>query len=151
GVIAFGATVAGNAGPNSGFDTTSGYAILGANQTRFSPGEYKIAVPFTPASSALLGQILIPLGELGSSGSSTVNITIENDSAGLPSGTIVESIPVSGIPVRAQMLMINSSAHSLLLAGTKYWLVATAATADSQVQWNRNSTSDVGAWAVFQG
>ena len=86
-----------------------------------------VAVPFTPSVSGDLSQILVALANFG-----TNNGTLElvDNNAGAPTGSVLESWAVAGLPSLNSASTIQpsqtftSTAPVFLSSGTQYWILA---------------------------
>ena len=102
-------------GPGQTFNTGgTGLTINGGTL-----GE-SIAAPFTPGSTTSVGSVALAL-----SGSASMSLTLQTDSAGAPSGQGV-AISASFTPntSSAQVFTFLLATPYAVSAGTKYWLVA---------------------------
>ena len=99
---------------------------IGHTPSFTNPGDYLVyGVPFTPSTTAQLTMIEAPFGVI--SGTNQIQAFLMTDSGGAP-GSVIESFALSNLPgpgAPFPLDTINSSLDPLLLAGQKYWFVAT--------------------------
>lgn len=155
--LTHGATMAGNLSSSGSFDQLRGDLICGVSQIASCGFHSPIytAVPFKPKSTARLGQVMLPLEEGARCyGCSVINVRIETDKSGLPSGDAIESFTVTNLAggvmtqLPAQLIVLRSTQVPLLQSGTQYWLVAKPATSTSMGIWSL-SLADNSTFAQF--
>jgi len=122
-----------NLGPGESFGAV-GYVIGGGFKE-------VVAAQFIPAiTGESFSDALVALGLR--SGTNDVLVSLETDSGGLPS-VILESIDLVGAMSTfssPSVVTATSVLHPALVAGTPYWLVVSAAVADSDAAWFLKST-----------
>jgi hypothetical protein len=84
------------------------------------------------------------------SGPNVVRVSLETDSAGLPSGSIMESIDVTTLTSTPTLFTVTSVLRPVLASGASYWLVVWTP-ADTGAGWSWNSTGDTAAGNNFVG
>lgn len=94
------------------------------NANPIGPAESFTAISesFSPAVTALLGQIEVPVNAISGIGNLVVEIT--SDGGGAPGPTIEESLSATA-PGTASLVTLTSLLHPTLTAGTTYWIVVT--------------------------
>jgi hypothetical protein len=119
----------------------AGFGICGACGP---PPGANIAVQFTPSVNASFADAQIAL-QLGSGTNQvTVDVDLEADASGVPSGINLDSISVTGLTPSpgSSLITATSISHPSLVAGSLYWLLLVE-TNPAQVGWMVNSTGDV--------
>lgn len=123
---------------------------IGHTTAYTNPGDYNLyGVPFSPGTTAQLSTIKTPLGVF--SGPNQIQAFLMSDSGGAP-GSIIESFLLSGLPGSPSpfsLFTINSSLDPLLLAGTRYWFIATGGP-NTFAAWTLNSNQGVNYLEAFQ-
>jgi hypothetical protein len=94
------------------------------NANAIGPAESFTAVSesFSPAVTALLGQIEVPVDAISGVGNLVVEIT--SDGGGIPGPIVKESLSATA-PATASLVTLTSILHPTLTAGTTYWIVVT--------------------------
>jgi hypothetical protein len=137
-------------GASNSFNIHSGVPVEGSSA---SFGYEGVAFQFTPATSANLFEIDLALSKVSGSGLS--NISLAEDSAGLPTGTVLESfnnILANGTFGQSPPpVAILSLTHPTLNAGQTYWLRAEPSDSTVVNQWNLNSQNVINAYDVAIG
>jgi len=112
------------------FDTNDGgYSIFGTDVCC----DVDTGVEFTLSASTVLDKFGVGLGYV--SGTNALDLTLR---AGTPTGAVVESFSVSGMPTFSGLQLVtfgSSVLHPTLIAGTPYWLVASASAPDGSLFW----------------
>ena len=98
------------------------YSCLNANPIGPAEGFTAMSESFSPAVTALLGQIEVPVDAISGTGNLVVEIT--SDGGGVPGPTIEESLSAAA-PGTASLVTLTSALHPTLTAGTTYWVVVT--------------------------
>jgi len=134
-----------NLGPGGTFDTTpfTGWAV--------DIGE-AIANKFTVpvGSDYFFKDAMLPLAL--TVGPNDFRVSLETDSAGLPSGSIVESIDVTTLTSTPTLFTVTSVLRPVLASGASYWLVVWPPAVNGDAAnggWSWNSTGDIGAGNDF--
>ncbi len=91
------------------------------------------AMQFTLTSSGFLTDVQIPLQDSGST-SDNYAIKIAADSAGSP-GTVLDSMPLTGVPNTPTVEVVNSVSQPFLTAGTTYWIEVGALSPGATTSW----------------
>ena len=113
-------------GPGNTFDETA-YSLGGRYHN------YSQAAAFTPAVSATLTQIDLPLEYVYAS---DARISLMTSVDGRP-GVVLESFVITGITALPRIRTVMSVTHPLLTAGTEYWLAGSNTSGfDGRVGWN---------------
>lgn len=81
-----------------------------------------VAETFTPTSTAILGEIDVPVDQASGTGNLVVQILANG--AGDTPGTVVESITMT-VGTTRSLVALQSSLHPTLQSGTKYWVDVT--------------------------
>jgi len=112
------------------------------------------ALAFTPADNYSLTSIEIGLA--WNAGENNADVWLMNDDGGQP-GSAIESFATSNLPsysdvtqpgARVPLVQLDSQHHSILEAGTQYWVAASASTAPSWVSWVTTDSTPVDyTWA----
>ncbi len=135
--------VAGNLSSNDGFSSNSGFNLTGP-QT-FTEQGYAIGVRFTVASPTSISFDSAELGLVYRNGTNKVDVSLMTDGVGgLPGGTTLETIPLLDLSAIPSLVTAASTVHSVLAAGTSYWLVAVYGAGDTSVGWLGNTSGRVG-------
>jgi hypothetical protein len=119
-------------------------------------GPYSRAMSFTVSDDATFDSASVYV--VLQSGTNSISLSLLNGTATVP-GTVLETTAVSPIPVIAPVNFTSpvtwmSSTHSMLQAGSTYWLVASA---PSWVEWESATTGSSlvslsgGAWSGVPG
>jgi len=143
------------------YDTGHGYAIKYKstnNSTRTVPIEdWDAGMAFAPSGSdyyldtiELTARYIPDWG-----GSNKLDVWLMSDNSGLP-GTTIEAFqlidamktPYDSHPYPP--LLLNSTLHPVLSAGTPYWVVASVPVEETNVNWYQNSIGDVGPRAFWE-
>ena len=117
-----------------GFTMSSGAVVRGAN---VGPEiELFTASPFSPTATGYLDTIEIAIS--ASDGlNSTIRVAVHEDDGGLP-GAMIEDLGLVDGPASPTLVPATSAAHTLLSAGTDYWVVCYPNDADSAIRWSTN-------------
>ena len=134
--------VAGNLAANNGFNTQNGFNVTGPQAVNGQA--YGVAVEFQTSSPVAVSFDSALLGLTYRTGTNAINVSLMTSAGGLPSGTPLETMHVTGIAAGPNLVTVNSSAHSILAAGAIYWLVANYGGADTNVGWLANTTHQAG-------
>jgi hypothetical protein len=124
-------------GTNQSFDTSQGWNITG---TTSGLGYTAIAMPFTSGGNFTLAQIDVAIGWFSASTTSVI-VDLETDSSGLPSGSILESWTLTGLP-HDNTSFVPETLHSIgtpLHSGVTYWIAALPGAADTGAGWQENN------------
>jgi hypothetical protein len=142
-----------NLGPSNAYNTTTYNVIRGstadpgfgsadqANAFTIGPTDYV----FTTAQLAL---DFCGGGALhGCGGTNQISILLMSDTSGNLPGSVLETIPLAGIPdigypASGALVTANAVAPFTLRANTTYWLGATVSAPDSYFGWFVNTTGD---------
>jgi hypothetical protein len=152
--------LAGNLAPSGTHQIGPAWSVTGANGFG---GSISRAASFVLAQDATLESLQLPVLNALFGGTDDVRIELKEDSSGVPS-TLVEDLGVhSGFPLHGSTTSGQSTFPSVakptLLAGTTYWIVCSAAHADTWVRWAPNDkgaqgqigTGSAGSWTVQNG
>jgi hypothetical protein len=152
--------VHGNLAPSGTHQIGPSWSVTGANGFG---GSISRAASFVLAQDATLESLQLPVLNALFGGTDDVRIELKEDSSGVPS-TLVEDLGVhSGFPLHGSTTSGQSTFPSVakptLLAGTTYWIVCSAAHADTWVRWAPNDkgaqgqigTGSAGSWTVQNG
>jgi hypothetical protein len=106
------------------------------------PFQTWVAIAFTPKANATVTKIEASVGTFG--GSSGFELSINNDSSGLP-GTAIKSFHIKTPPQYGACCTLdvgNSKAGIPVTAGTQYWIVSSTSSKDTDFLggWAFNST-----------
>ncbi len=138
-------------GPGHTFISGGNFLIGSFNPTDNTRQE--IAASFTPGSTLFLDSILIAAQNLGG----TNQLTVYLAAGAVEPGSAIETFSLTGIPGTATLLTLNSASRPLLSAGTKYWVVLSAADLTNTYDgWNQSftlggfagRTGGSGAWSA---
>ncbi|HLW76317.1 MAG TPA: choice-of-anchor R domain-containing protein [Bryobacteraceae bacterium] len=91
------------------------------------------AMQFTLASSGFLSDVQLALADGGST-SDNYAIKIAADASGNP-GTVLDSMPLTGVPNAPGSVEANSVSNPFLTAGTTYWFEVTALSPGASTSW----------------
>jgi hypothetical protein len=150
--------LAGNLAPTGTHQIGPAWSVTGANV--FS-GSISRAASFVPAQDARLESLQLPI--LGVASVDDVRIELRDDASGAPGGLIEDLGVHSGFPLfgttTSGQSTFPSVAKPTLLAGTTYWIVCSAAHADTWARWAPNDkgaqgqigTYSAGSWTVQNG
>lgn len=133
-----------NANPASKYNSGSSWIIQGTGTGAY----FAQGFTFTPSATEGLSQVDIALSAV--SGSDSVIVTLNADSAGLP-GSVLETWNVSGLPAFGTCCVLQTLFPAVPLTlnlGTTYWLVATPGATNTSAGWNVNNTGSTGPRAV---
>ena len=132
----------GNLDSSGGFNSLNGYNLIGPVATP-GPG-YGIAVRFTVGSQQSFSFDSAQLGLSYRGGTDALNISLMQNTGGLPGGTPLETIHLANIAAGPNLVTITSTLHPVLMAGISYWLVANYGGSDTNIAWLDNSTGQLG-------
>jgi hypothetical protein len=110
--------------------------------------DYSVASAFTPGANYDLTSIEFVAATNSPSDGNSVTVGIYADNSGIPGGTALESLTLTG-PLHhfdgslAPVLTVTSVANPELLGGTRYWLVMDGPPSET-LFWYNNSTSTSG-------
>jgi hypothetical protein len=143
-----------NYGPGVGFDPNGGIFVSGETSTHLGSffGLIDGAAYFdTPAGvPAILDAVEVPLSLID--GANEFVVAVMSNAAGSRAdqqkgvpGSIIESWDLSGVLAfpPAASILIQSTAHPLLQAETRYWLALFAGQPNSMIGWSAPSASDI--------
>jgi len=137
-----------NFGPGFGYDTTTGNPV--GNGLDFTGFNYAEGDTFVPVANAFLGSIRIALSyfTLPLAG---VIVSVTRDAGDQP-GAVLEAfvVPANDLGTLGSNnppIFVNSLLHPLLIAGTRYWITASAPFIDS-IAWNLNTVGDTADHAL---
>jgi hypothetical protein len=144
------AVVFSNLGPGDTFDTNFTWLIGGSVNNIDIAGTFVVggsAFAFNSAELVVRHQ----------SGPNSYSVFLLSDVGGAP-GAILETIPLTGIPGTATLVLADASDSVILAPNTTYWL-ALDATSPTSGGWFFNSTGDTGVasrtangpWSVSPG
>jgi hypothetical protein len=152
--------VYGNLAPSGTHQIGPSWSVTGANGLG---GSVSRAASFVLAQDARLDSLQLPVLNALVGGTDDVRIELRDDASGAPGGLIEDlgvhsGFPQYGITTSGQSTF-PSVAKPTLLAGTTYWIVCSAAHADTWVRWAPNDkgaqgqigTSSAGSWTVQNG
>ncbi|MGB7157160.1 MAG: choice-of-anchor R domain-containing protein [Tepidisphaeraceae bacterium] len=139
------AVVYNNLGPGDTFNTGSSYDIT--SQPANNNLDLDRAMPFTVPGGATYQLDAIRLAAsnpLNNPGEQRLDISVRLDAAGSP-GAILESFAVDlPPPLFTGVVSAKSTTNPLLLAGTQYWVVASAGFPNSWLGWHLNDQGATG-------
>jgi hypothetical protein len=118
----------------------------GASGSAIVSGPLDTADTFTPSTTATFGDLLIGLSFFPGTGEDDLAVvSLVDDSSGSPTGAVLESWDVGGLP---QFGTTSSIVQTLvtdttitLTSGTPYWILIAPEDANSDVVWNASLTS----------
>jgi hypothetical protein len=135
-------------GPGHSFNTFNYWGVDGPDNLQF-PGETSyVAAPFTPNHDYLLNQIDLPVACCFTAGADTVNMVLEADSGGEPSGLSIESWTLHP-PFSTAITTISPTSPLELFSGQTYWLVAYPGGLNTAGGWA--SAPESSLWEDFDG
>jgi hypothetical protein len=110
--------------PSNAYNDTTGYYILGPNNSVGLPEQY-IGVPFTPKASAHITNLYVAVGSI--SGTNLVNVGLYSDNGGTV-GTLLASAQASNIPVFGTCCQVVgvSIPSTAVTGGTQYWIAVSS-------------------------
>jgi len=127
-----------NFGPaNGGLDyyTGAGWTVGNAGV------DFAIGETFTALNSGTLSQITLALELI--TGTNAAMVSLQTDSGGAPSGTVLESWSVSNLPPDDASfhtpITVTDATSAQLVGGTSYWVVAST-TLTSTLSWMLSNT-----------
>ena len=136
-------------GSETSYTPAGEWSIINASSLRNS-----WAIAFTPTDNYSLTNIEI--GLTWNEGENGADVWLMNDNGDEP-GSIIESFATSNLPsygdvtqpgATAPLVQLDSQQHSILEAGTQYWVAASAGTAPSWVSWVTTDSSPLSyTWA----
>ena len=107
---------------------------------------------FTPSADYTLDSISAALTH--SAGTNAIDLSLMSDDAGVP-GAVIESWSFVNLPqfgtTNTALAAGSSTLHPLLMAGTPYWVVASAGAADSDMGFNLNTLGQKGRAFKYGG
>lgn len=125
-------------GPGNAYNCCTGLTVSGINSVIAT--QWWAANAFTPSGNFTLTQIDVAIGTV--TGTNGVTLSLETDSAGQPSGTVLESWNVTNLPAFGSCCgieTVTSGGGVVLSNGVQYWVVATPLGNDTWAAWNENS------------
>lgn len=156
-------TIYSNFGPGYTYNINAAYPVTGIAAPDYD--KFDIALDFIPTGTYGLDSITVAMC-IGNQSVSVneVALSICSDAGGQP-GAVLESWTIP-VPIEYGFgfiynppLSANSVLNPLLTSGTRYWLLAEAATDESVLEWNLSSPTDVGslsfrmnggAWTTYE-
>ena len=128
------------------YNTGSGYLVSGSTSGAGQAASEYFA--FTPSASAFLAQIDVAI--LSITGTNSVQVTLNSDSAGSPGAALegwtlinLQTVPNSCCGLET----VLSTSPVFLAAGTQYWVGASAIASDTWAEFYLDSTSITGTRA----
>jgi hypothetical protein len=112
------------------YEKTAAWAVMNSSKNGYR-GQ---AEWFVPTGSGPLNTV-----DLAMTGKGSVNITVAEDKNGLPGKTIESVLNVSSSHSHQGHLVLESTGHPVLNAGTKYWLYAEPANSENGCSWGHNN------------
>jgi hypothetical protein len=149
------ALIAGNMSkfPNARYFCCSAKPIIGSA----SGGPFYYGVPFTPSANATIKRIAVPVFYNNSTGLHTIDVSLNNDSSGLP-GAAIQTWKLQNLPRAGAGCCVLDVAYTQqgiqVTAGTQYWIVVApdANSPDFVGQWFLNTTDmRLSPYAFFNG
>lgn len=145
-----------NYGSGNAYDSANGFAIKCKSTVGTHIDDWDAGMGFTPSGSDYyLDTIELTVQYISTwGGSNELDVWLMSDSSGEP-GTTIEAFHLSGAmndPYDSHPyppLLLNSTLHPILSAGTPYWVVASAPVDETDVIWFQNSTGDLGPRALW--
>lgn len=113
-------------GPDDSFNLGNGVAVRGS--AAFG-GYFAQANAFTPTSTSLLDSVSV--ATFSQASGSSLDVLIANDNGSGHPGTTLENLGVFTPSYLSSISTLDSTAHSLLTAGTIYWLIVEPTNANS--------------------
>ena len=134
-----------NFGPGMTFNAGLVYRVSGTN----TDNGQVIAVRFTSTSNTNFTSAQLAMVLLG--GTNLLQVSLATNAGNLP-GSIIETITLNNaVPgPSGGVVTANSALNPLLSAGTDYWLIAFAPTADTDIGWHL-SLADISNGSNFAG
>ena len=125
----------GDLGPGDSYNASSGYTLSGPNS--YTGLGYSLAVRFqvSGTSSVAFGSAELALRYFA--GANSVDVLLLGDSGGVPGATL-ETMHASNISTAPSPLTVTSTANTLLMPGTDYWLAAVTS-GDTYMSWMANN------------
>jgi hypothetical protein len=134
-------------GTGQTYDQSDGYFVDGSGG--YDGKTQIIGAPFTPAINATLDSIDFAAYYVGGS-SNQITVQLVNDSAGLPTGSLIASFNfIDILTTTPAVYTATSTVHPLLTASTQYWVVLTPTVLSSTTHslWCTNNQGIIGvAW-----
>jgi hypothetical protein len=135
-----------NFGPGFAYNTSFGNIVGNA----FDSNDYAEGDTFTPAANETLSSLTLALSCFVTC-PDAFSISITTDGGDQP-GTALESFSVAGTALGPlgtdnAPILVDSTLHPLLTAGTQYW-VTVASDLNDSIEWNVNSTGDTADQAI---
>ena len=126
------------------------YSDFGAGQTYNNSAGWaegagaSVASGFDPSANGTLSQVDVALENGGAT--QPLLVALETNSAGTPSGTVLDSwiLSTSGVAGSPQIYALASSLNPTLTAGTEYWLVLSSNDPNDYYAWMENSAGTTG-------
>ena len=131
-----------NLSATQGFNALSGWNLTGSRA--LNNQAYAIAVRFTMPTTTSMTFASAQLALAYRAGTNALDVSLMTDLRGIPSGTMLETMHLSNITAVPGLVTATSTAHSVLAAGTSYWLVATYGGTNTNISWFFNNTGRVG-------
>ena len=128
-----------NLSSSLGYNTQSGYNLIGPQAIKNVLTGYAIGVRFTISGTQSMAFDAAQLALVYRGGTNALNISLMTDQSGIPSGTALETIRITGINATPGLVTVNSALHPILSVGVSYWLVASYGEVDTNIAWLFNS------------
>ena len=117
-----------------------GWGIYGTSNNLFPGAFNSMAMAFTPVFQASLTSIDVAIS--WSSGTNSVDLTLNTDNSGVPGGVIaswtLNNLPSFGFCCTAETVTATSPIP--LAAGTRYWITAAPGAPDTRAIWTNTNT-----------
>ncbi len=133
-----------NFGPGNTYNTTVGWAILGAD-IEF----VETSMQFIPSETFTLAEIDAAVTH--TFGTNALQLSLRSDNFGFPD-QVITSWLLTGLPdygACCEVVSVFAASTIVLDAGTPYWIVATPGAGDAQAVWMFNTTNSIGQVAQF--
>ena len=136
-----------NLGAGQSFNTAQGWEIDGGIAT-----DQVIANAFMTSITATLSGVQLALGSIV--GLNGMDVYLESDSGGVPGLVVTQLIQQGSIAAFTSaggggLVTYTCAACPSLVAGTQYWVVAFESDPNTMIEWNWNSTDEVGTGSNF--
>lgn len=122
------------------FTTGGTPPTFGSSGLLTNVGASALAESFVPTESATLTDVILPLQTVDDPPGDMATVFIESSVAGVPSGTILDTLTTSGtITTTGHNLTFTCTVCSVLLAGTTYDIVVQQVAGPDLLQWENTN------------
>jgi hypothetical protein len=135
-----------NLSSSPAYDKTAWWDVLGPLNSVGTPPQ-SIAMPFTPKSDSHVSQVQAALK--WKSGGNQVSLGLFGDAGGVPGNQLAGPVTVTNLPAEGTCCGVakaNFTTSVAVTAGTQYWVVAVAGSADFTGAWDWVITKNVFAY-----